>query len=93
MEIKVFAIGGNWKFRNLTCTGECFIGTAHDAITAMSLLDLVEKNGGYAVSLHGKCNENTLSGEFTLPEARNHFNKIIKEVDQMILDDLGLERI
>jgi hypothetical protein len=75
MEIKVFAIGGNWKWHNLT--GDCYIGTATDTTTAFSLLDLCEKNGGYAVSLHGNDGQNTISGEFLLRDAKNHFQQIV----------------
>jgi hypothetical protein len=78
MNVKVYAIGGNWKWRNLTGTGDCYVGTASDTTTMFSLLDLVEKNGGYAVSLHGPDGENnTLSGEFLLNEARNYVQRII----------------
>lgn len=81
MEVKIFAIGGNWKMMNLTCTGECLIGTAHDVITAMSLVDLVEKNNGYAVSLHGKTDPDiVVSGEFTLFEARLFLKKLINKM-------------
>ena len=93
MNIKIFAIGGNWTFRNLIGSGDCFVGTAHDAFTALSLLDLIEKNGGYAVSLHGSNGPDTFSGEFLLNEARNIFNKITEQVDRQILDDAGLEKV
>jgi hypothetical protein len=77
MNIKVYAIGGNWKWSNFANPCDCYVGTATDTTTAYSLLELVEKNGGYAVSLHGNDGENTVSGEFLLPEARNHFQRIV----------------
>ena len=86
MNIKIFAIGRN---------GESFMGTAHDAWTALSLLELVESKGGYAVSLHGNdgTTPNAVSGEFLLVEARSFFQKFTDPVDQQILNDAGVIRV
>jgi hypothetical protein len=85
MNIKIFAIGRN---------GESFMGTAHDAWTALSLLELVESKGGYAVSLHGNYGTpNAVSGELLLVEARSFFQKFTDPVDQQILNDAGVIRV
>jgi hypothetical protein len=73
MKMTIYAIGGKW---NAATTGDEYVGTAHDAVTASSLLDLVEMKGGYAVSLHGDnlgC-LNAISGECGMREARSMVN-------------------
>jgi hypothetical protein len=70
MKMMIYAIGGRWALN--TSFGDTFVGCAHDAVTASSLLDLVESKGGYAVSLHGDnlgC-LNAISGECGMREAR-----------------------
>ena len=79
MDIKMFAIGGQWRWSiNATSTGDVYVGTITDTTTAHRLIDLVESRGGTAVSLHG----NGISGEFTIKDARNLFYK--KSAEQML---------
>jgi hypothetical protein len=75
--VYIYAIGGNW---NPGPSGDEFVGCAYDASTALSLLDLVELKGGYAVSLHGDNLHtlNAVSGECGVREARIMF-KLWKE--------------
>lgn len=68
MNIAIFAIGGKWQSGP---SGDCIVGTAHDTITFLSLLDLVEMKGGYMVSMHGTFGTNIISGEYNLNDARN----------------------
>jgi hypothetical protein len=72
--IYIYAIGGKW---NPGPSGDQFVGCAYDATTALSLLDLVESKGGYAVSLHGNDlhmqSLNAISGECGVREARIMF--------------------
>lgn len=69
MKMTIYAIGGKW---NAGPSGDEYVGTAYDAVTAANLFNLVEMKGGYAVSLHGDNLEslNAISGECGLREAR-----------------------
>ena len=70
MKMNIYAIGGKWASGP---SGDECVGVAHDALTAASLLDLVELKGGYAVSLHGDnlgC-LNAISGECGIRQARS----------------------
>ena len=70
--VHIYAIGGRW---NPGPSGDEYVGCAYDAITALSLLDLVESKGGYAVSLHGTILHwfAANSGECSVLQARNTF--------------------
>lgn len=69
MDIKIYGIGGKLQAGS---TGDCYIGTAHDTTTFLSLVDLVELQGGYMVSLHGTFGKIIrTSGEYSLADARN----------------------
>jgi len=70
--VTVYAIGGKWQAGP---SGDCIVGTAHDTITFLNLLDLVEMKGGYAVSMHGTFGTNLISGEYRLTDARNILRK------------------
>jgi hypothetical protein len=72
MRIRVYAIGGEFV---PDAGGDVYIGTAHDATTALTLLDYVERRGGYAVSLHGDglIGMHEFSGVETLTRARDLF--------------------
>lgn len=73
MKMMIYAIGGKWVSGP---SGDEYVGEAHDAITASSLLDLVEMKGGYAVSLHGDNlgSLNAISGECCMKHARSMVN-------------------
>lgn len=75
MNITVYAIGGKWQAGP---SGDCIVGTTHDTITFLNLLDLVEMKGGYAVSIHGTFGTNLISGEYSLTDARNLVNILRK---------------
>lgn len=62
IRVDVWAIGGD--------SNETIVGTANDAVTALSLIKLVEYSGGSGVSLHGSIGEEKLSGDCTFSEAR-----------------------
>lgn len=72
MKMMIYAIGGKWE---PGLSGSEFVGCAYDSVTAMSLLDLIELKGGYAVSLHGDDLHtlNAISGECSIREARVMF--------------------
>lgn len=78
--VKVFAIGGNWRLRNLTCTGDCYVGTATDTTTLTSLIELVEHQRGYSVSLHGQVNGETVSGEMGIGVAKKWVHELVCDV-------------
>lgn len=72
MQIRIHAIGGEFF---ADAGGDAYIGTAHDATTALTLIDYVERRGGYAVSLHGSglIGIHAFSGVETLARARDLF--------------------
>jgi hypothetical protein len=72
MRALIYAIGGEWK---PSASGDHYLGAAHDVTTALSLIDLVESKGGYAVSIHaiGLSKNWAVSGEFSVDAARKLF--------------------
>jgi hypothetical protein len=68
----IYAIGGQWK---PSTTGDHYLGSARDVTTALSLIDLAEAKGGYAVSIHavGLGKDWAVSGEFSVDDARKLF--------------------
>lgn len=72
MKVRIHAIGGEFA---PDAGGDTYIGTAIDPTTALSLIDFVERRGGYAVGLHGDGLEgmSALSGVETLARARGLF--------------------
>lgn len=72
MRALIYAIGGDWK---PSASGDHYLGAAHDVTTALSLIDLVESKGGYAVSIHaiGLGKDWAVSGEFGVDAARKLF--------------------
>lgn len=76
MKAMIYAIGGTW-----TC--DHLVGCAYDANTALSLIELVESKGGYAVSVHGDINGKQISGEMSLKSAKMMFH-VQKENQEMV---------
>jgi hypothetical protein len=67
MNVKIYAIGGNLNGK--------YVGTATDAATGLSLIDLIEMTKGYACSVHGDGLDtmSAVSGEVTTNQARIMF--------------------
>jgi hypothetical protein len=71
MRLFVYQIGGRDNDR--------IIGVAHDTDTMRSLIELAELRGATGVSLHGTVPHmrESVSGEFTLSEAKREYCKAV----------------
>lgn len=82
MELHIYQLGG--------LDNDSLIGIAHDTHTMRSLIELAERRGATGVSLHGTVPHlrESVSGEFTLDEAKREYNRAVDAVNAVIMDGI-----
>ncbi len=85
MHIRIFQIGGR--------DNDTFLGIATDSATAKSLIRLAKLQGATGVSLHGRMPHlrESVSGEFTLDEAKQECRKASEAITAVIMDGMAPE--
>jgi hypothetical protein len=82
MELHIYQIGGR--------ANDSLIGVAHDTHTWRGLIELGELRGARGVSLHGTVPHlrESISGEFTLSEAKREYCKAVDAVTGNLMDGI-----